>query len=110
MLEGTVGCEGVHHHAVTFTLPNFVDLPLLTYFSFHKDIWIVTADYYVYFYLILLFSLTALLQLINFRWRMPHATSFLSRQHDVTASFLFGAVTASFLFGACTVQTCFRRS
>ena len=31
-----------------------------------KDIWIAATDYYIYFYIIMLFPLTAILQLINF--------------------------------------------
>ena len=37
-----------------------------TCFSYDKDIWIAATDYYMYFYIIVLFSLTAILQLINF--------------------------------------------
>ena len=37
-----------------------------TSFSYDKDIWIVAADYYLFFYIIVLFPLTAILQLINF--------------------------------------------
>ena len=37
-----------------------------TYFSYQKNIWIVVTVYYVYFYLIVLFPLPAILQLINF--------------------------------------------
>ena len=39
-----------------------------TYFSYDKDLWIAVADYYMHFYLIVLyiFLLVALLQLINF--------------------------------------------
>ena len=37
-----------------------------TYFSYHKDIWIAVTDYYMYFYLIVLFPLTAILQFISF--------------------------------------------
>ena len=36
-----------------------------TCFSYDKDIWIAATDYYMYFYIILLFLLTAV-QLINF--------------------------------------------
>ena len=36
-------------------------------FSYTKDIWIAATDYYMYFYIIVLFPLTAaILQLINF--------------------------------------------
>ena len=38
-----------------------------TCFTFTKDIWIAATDYYMYFYIILLFPLTAaILQLLNF--------------------------------------------
>ena len=35
-------------------------------FSYDKDIWIAATDCYMDFYIIVLFSLTAILQLINF--------------------------------------------
>ena len=31
-----------------------------TYFSYDKDVWIAAADYYAYFFLIVLFPLTAI--------------------------------------------------
>ena len=37
-----------------------------TSFSYDKDIWIAATDYYMHFYIIVLFPLTAILQLINF--------------------------------------------
>ena len=37
-----------------------------TPFSYDKDIWIPATDYYMHFYIIVLFPLTAILQLINF--------------------------------------------
>ena len=37
-----------------------------TCFSYDKDIWIVATDYFMYFYKIVLFPLTAIIQLINF--------------------------------------------
>ena len=37
-----------------------------TSFSYDKDIWIAATDYYMHFYIIMLFPLTAILQLINF--------------------------------------------
>ena len=37
-----------------------------TCFSNDKDLWIAATDYYMYFYIIVLFSLTAVLQLITF--------------------------------------------
>ena len=36
-----------------------------TYFSYHKEVWIAEIDQYMYCYLIVLFPLTAILQLIN---------------------------------------------
>ena len=35
-------------------------------FSCDKDIWIDATDYYMYFYTIVLFPFTSILQLINF--------------------------------------------
>ena len=60
-------CVGVRHHGVTFNLGTAnVCSPAIfeTYFFYDKDIWIVATDYYMYFYLIVLFPLTAILQLI----------------------------------------------
>ena len=37
-----------------------------TRFSYDKDIWVAATDYYIYFYIIVLFPLTAILQIINF--------------------------------------------
>ena len=37
-----------------------------TSFSYDKDIWIAATDYYMNFYIIVLFPLTAVLQLIKF--------------------------------------------
>ena len=37
-----------------------------TSFSYDKDIWIVVTDYYMHFDMIVIFPLTAILQLINF--------------------------------------------
>ena len=37
-----------------------------TSFSYDKDVWIAATDYFVHFYIIILFPLTAILQLINF--------------------------------------------
>ena len=37
-----------------------------TSFSYDKDIWITATDCYMHFYIIMLFLLTAILQLINF--------------------------------------------
>ena len=35
-------------------------------FSYDKDIWIAGTDYYMHFYIIVLFPLTAILQFISF--------------------------------------------
>ena len=35
-------------------------------FSYDKDIWIALTDYYMHFYIIVLFPLTAIFQLVNF--------------------------------------------
>ena len=45
-----------------------VRLPAIfeTSFSYDKDIWIAETDYCMQFYIIVLYSLTAILQLINF--------------------------------------------
>ena len=56
-------------HGVTFNLLSAkVCLPAIfeTYFPYHKVTWIVVTDYYMYFYFIVLFPLTAILQLIIF--------------------------------------------
>ena len=37
-----------------------------TYFSYHKDICVAVNDYYMYFYLIVLFPLTAIVQSLTF--------------------------------------------
>ena len=58
------------HHGVTFNfgcakecLPAIFEM----FFSYDKDIWIAVTDYYIlHFNLIMLFPLTAILQLINF--------------------------------------------
>ena len=57
------------HHGVTFILGSAkVCSPAIfeTYFSYDKDIWIAATDYYIHFYIIVLFPFTANLQLINF--------------------------------------------
>ena len=62
------GSAGTPSHSVIFNLvsaklcsPTIIE----TYFSYDKDIWIAITDYYMYFYLIVLFLLVAILQLIN---------------------------------------------
>ena len=51
-----------------FALPKYVHLPYLRhlFFSYDKDIWIAANDCFLHFYIIVLFPLTAILQLINF--------------------------------------------
>ena len=53
------------HRGVTFNFGSAkcVHLP---YFSYDKDIWIALTDYYMHFYIIVLFPFTAILQLISF--------------------------------------------
>ena len=51
------------HHGVTC---NFGSAIFGTCFSYDKDIWIAATDYYMDFYIIMLFPLTAVLQLIKF--------------------------------------------
>ena len=57
------------HHGVTFSFgcakvcsPAILE----TCFSCDQDIWIASTDNYMHFYIIMLFPLTAILQLINF--------------------------------------------
>ena len=50
---------------LALALPKGVHLPYLRRLSYNKDIWIAATDYYMYFYIIVLFSLTSILQLIN---------------------------------------------
>ena len=57
------------HHGVTFNLGSAKvcsSAIFETYFSYDKDIWIAAIVYYMHFYIIVPFSLTAILQLINF--------------------------------------------
>ena len=59
----------MHHHGVTFNFgPTKVCLSTVfeTCYSYDKDIWIAATDYYMYFYIVVLFPLTATLQLIYF--------------------------------------------
>ena len=56
-------------HGVTFKFgsPKVCLSPIFeTSFSYDKDVWIAATDYYMHFYIIVLFSFTAILQLINF--------------------------------------------
>ena len=55
-------------HSLTFSFGSAkVCSPAMyeTSFSYDKDIWIAATDCYTYFYIILLFPLTAIFQLIN---------------------------------------------
>ena len=57
------------HHGVTFSFGSAkVCSPAIleTCFSYDKDIWIAATDYYMYFYIIVIFPLRSILQLINF--------------------------------------------
>ena len=59
----------MHHHGVTFNFGSAKVCSPDIYeacFSCDKDIWIAATDNYIYFYIIVLFPLTAILQLINF--------------------------------------------
>ena len=57
------------HHGVTFNFGSGkVCLPAIfeTSFSYDKDIWMASTDYYLHFYIVVLFPLTSILQLISF--------------------------------------------
>ena len=57
------------HHGVTFNFGSAkVCSPAIfeTSFSYDKDIWIAATDYYMHFYIIVIFPLTAILQVIKF--------------------------------------------
>ena len=54
------------HHSVTFNFGSAkVCSPTIfeTSFSYDKDIWISAIDYYMHFYILVLFPLTAILQI-----------------------------------------------
>ena len=56
------------HHHVTFnfgSLKMYTPAIFETFFCYDKEIWIAATDYYMHFYIIVLF-LTAIIQLINF--------------------------------------------
>ena len=58
----------MHNHGVTFELTSARMLDVsksMTYFSNNKAIWIATTDYCMHFFLVVLFPLIAILQLIN---------------------------------------------
>ena len=55
-------------HGVTFNFGSTkvrAHAILETCFSYDKDIWIAATDYCIYFYIIVLFPLTSILQLIK---------------------------------------------
>ena len=57
------------HHGVTFNFGSTKVCPpaiFETCFSYDKHTWITATDYYMHFYIIVLFPLTAILQLINY--------------------------------------------
>ena len=57
------------HHGVTFNFGSakaYSPAIFETCFSYDKDIWIAATDYYMNFYIIVLFLLKAVLQLIKF--------------------------------------------
>ena len=57
------------HHGVTFNFGSAKACSVAifgTCFSYDKDIWIASTDYFMKFYIIVLFPLTAVLQLIKF--------------------------------------------
>ena len=56
----------MHHGLTFFALPVCSAAIFETSFSYDKDIWIAATDYYMLFYIIMPFPLTAILQLINF--------------------------------------------
>ena len=59
----------MQHHSVTFNLGSVkVCSPAIfeTSFSYDTDIWIGATNYYMHYYIIVFFPLTAILQLISF--------------------------------------------
>ena len=57
------------HHDVTFNFSSvkvWSSAMFETSFPYDKDIWIAATDYYMHFYIIMLFPFTAILQLISF--------------------------------------------
>ena len=56
-------------HGVTFNFGNAKECsPAIfeTSFSYYKDIWIAATDGYMHFYIVVLYPLTAILQLTSF--------------------------------------------
>ena len=65
--EHWLGFVNVHHHGVTFSFGKVCSPAIFkTSFSYDKDVGNVATDYYMYFYIIVLYPLTVILQLINF--------------------------------------------
>ena len=57
------------HHGMTFNFGSAKVCSLFifeTCFSYDIDIWIAATDYYMYVYIVVLFPLTAILQIMNF--------------------------------------------
>ena len=57
------------HHGVAFNFGSAKVCSVAifeTSFSHDKDIWIAATDYYMHFYIIVLFPWTSILQLVNF--------------------------------------------
>ena len=67
MVGTLVGGIGVHHGVTSNFGSAKVYLPAVfeTSLSYDKDVWIAVTDYYMHFYIIVIFPLTAILQLIN---------------------------------------------
>ena len=64
-----LGSVGLLNHGLTLTFGSakvFSSAMFETCFSYDKEIWIGASDYYMYVYIIVLFSLTPILQLQNF--------------------------------------------
>ena len=53
-------------HGMTFNFCSAKVCSSALFVSYDKDIWIAATDYYMHFYIIVLFPLTAILQLISF--------------------------------------------
>ena len=69
-MVGTLVREDMHH-GMTFNFGSakvYLHAIFETCFSYDKDtcIWIAATDYHMYFYIFVLFPLTAILQLKNF--------------------------------------------
>ena len=65
MLVGYLLKHGCVQLGVTFDF-SFAKLGICETYYYHKDKWVAVPDYYMYFYLIILFPLIAILQLRNF--------------------------------------------